>query len=188
MSQYVEVNMAYEQFLKALFGASDYHGYVGEVSFGTWRKDLVKVIRNLRRAVELTVHADAQHLDALLSRCDSAQQEVEASANSQEAANAAIRNLAMIAFMLVGEFPDHYHEKRPSHFSHWILCSERQIGYTQSLQQKASLIRRLARQGALGPRLSGDDCDRKYHELAGNAREFLQWMKDRHPRAYLRCL
>lgn len=148
MSQFVDVDMAFEQFLKSLFGANDYHSYVDQVSFRTWRKDLVKIIRNLRRAVELTVHADAQHIDTLLARCDSAMGEVEKSSTPQEAANAAIRNLTMISFLLIGEFPNHYHEKRPSHATHWVLNSERQIGYSQSLRQKAMLLRHLAREAS----------------------------------------
>lgn len=188
MSQLVDVDMAYEQFLKSLFGANDYHGYVDGVSFKTWRKDLVKIIRNLRRAVELTVHADAQHINTLLARCDSAMGEVEQSSTPQEAANAAVRNLTMISFLLIGELPNHYHERRPSHDNHWILNSERQIGYTQSLRHKAMLLRHLAREGNMEPDLNGEECDRKYHELGGDARKFLTWIKEQHPQAYLKCL
>lgn len=188
MRNVVVVELAYEQFLKALFGCKNYHGCVGEMSFAKWRDNLVRVVTNLRRAIVLTLHTDAQHLQMLEAECDQAIDRIKHAKSEQDASSAAIRYLARIAFMLVGEFPDNYDEAQPTRDKFWILNRERQIGYTQSMWQKAQYLRRLDRQGHLGADLKGRQFERKYHELEGNPRAFVQWVKDEHPDVYLKYL
>lgn len=187
MTNTVHVDLAYENFLSTLFGHKNYHGYTGEKSFAIWQKDLVRVANALRRSIELTVPTDLQHHDDLIRACELAIKAIKSATCAQEASNAAIRYLTQIAFLLIGEIPDHYHESAPTHDKHWVLNSSRQIGYAQSAHHKAHILLQMARRGSLGPGIDSTALEIKHHELDGNSWEFLRWVKEVHPEAYLRC-
>jgi len=185
MAEFVPIELEYEHFLSSLFGSKSYHGYTDQQRFVTWRKDLVRVIKNLRRSIESTVNTDPHHMSTLLQTCDRAIESVGSAHTASVASNRAIQFLASTAFMLVGHMPNYFFEDQPTHRNYWILDGERQIGYTQSMSQKARVIRNREKCGASGMDSRMRPLDAKYREFGCDPVRFVEWIKENHPNIYL---
>ncbi|HQB11291.1 MAG TPA: hypothetical protein PLW37_15620, partial [bacterium] len=60
----INVSMTVEYFMRHLFGESYYH-YVGNHNFKEWKKDLVKVLKSINRAINETIETDKMHLQEI---------------------------------------------------------------------------------------------------------------------------
>ncbi len=66
---FVCVPLSFEYLMSALFGKDNYHGYVGTVERSVWKKDLRKIVKYIKKSIELSVDADQFHKNRLLSIC-----------------------------------------------------------------------------------------------------------------------
>lgn len=169
------VPLGFEFFLKLLYG-SQYHGYVGEKSLPTWRKDMAKLIHTIRRTIRLNVISDRHHLITIDETCERAEAHIRSAKSIDDVSQETIQTLARLCFLLVGQMPNHYDSKSPYRDDNWILNQERRVQFVQTNAQKVNLILALAEQGFFEGPMQAAKFRVKIHELGGCA-EFLEWFR-----------
>lgn len=176
------VPLGFEFFLKDLYG-TQYHGYVGEKSLSTWRKDMAKLIHTIRRAIQLNVSSDRHHHVTMDTTCDHAEQHIRRAKSIDDVSQETIQTLARLCFLLMGQMPNHFDTKAPYRDEHWVLHAERSIGFVQTDGQKVNVILSLARDGHFGGREQATEFRLKLHEL-GTPTKFLEWFRSEHAADY----
>lgn len=181
------VPISVEYLFSALFGKVPYHGYVGTVSVTTWKKDLAKTGRWIKRAIELNARTDSFHRSELLETCDRMISNVEGAKSATEANMKVIESLVRVVFMLLGDMPDNWNQKSPYRNSFWRLDAHRSRQFSQSPVQKVRLLidlvdRRQRVKLDLGE--YGSLREAYADRSGGNPEQFLDWFKSEHPAAY----
>lgn len=182
---YVPISIEY--LMSELFGKLQYHGYVGAVSRSTWKKDLLKVAKYIKRAVLLNVETDAIHRKKVLATCDALLQDLGAASTINAANAAVIEHLIRLVFLLLGNMPDHWRRRSPYSDSFWKLNGHRTLHYSQSVEQKvATLINAVDIQKRVEVPLEEHPNlhEAFYLGFKGNSSEFLTWFKNKYPAAY----
>lgn len=178
----IVVPLGFEFFLKHLYGIQ-YHGYVGEKSLSTWRKDMFKLIHTIRRAIQLNVSSDRHHLLTLDTTCEHAEQHIRSAKSIDDVSQQTIQTLARLCLLLMGQMPNHYGMKAPYRDEHWMLKAERSIGFAQADWQKVNVILSLAGDGHFGDGAQATEFRLKLHELGTHAK-FLDWFRLEHAADY----
>ena len=173
--------------MSALFGELNYHGYVGGVSKATWKKDLRKVTKYIKKSIELNANTDSHHKSELLETCDRLEKELKESSTINQINAATIEKLICLVFLLLGNIPNHRRKRSPYADRFWELDGHRTLSYTQSDEQKAYLIINLV---DINKRYAITVEDYKdlqavfYKRFKGKASKFLGWFKKSYPEIY----
>ncbi len=176
-----------EYLLSSLFGKLNYHGYVGSVSIPTWRKDLIKTTKYIRKAIEINVQCDAIHKSSLLETCDRLQEQLAKSKTVTSLHAAAFEHQTKLIFLLLGNMPDHWRSRAPYSDKHWELDGHRTMQYQQTSAQNAYLLINLAdirKQLHVKPKNYEDLHDAFYRGSGGDPEVFLDWFKKEFPTEY----
>jgi hypothetical protein len=51
----IKIPLSFEHTMSYLFGEKNYHGYVGWVKKTQWKKDLLKIIKYIKKAIEINI-------------------------------------------------------------------------------------------------------------------------------------
>src|SRR5947199_7277141 len=140
MERRIYTDIDFEHFLSRLFGKRAYHGFVGEHSLSTWKKELTRIVRTVQRAIRLNVDTDDFHRDDMLETCERAIQNIKAANLPDEASTAMIKFSVAINFMLLGQLPDHWENDHVSHTKYWKLDRYRKLIYIRTPEHKANLL------------------------------------------------
>jgi hypothetical protein len=181
------VPISFEYLLTHLFGKQQYHGYVGAVRASRWKRDMLKVLKYLRRSILLTVSADNHHKKQLLKTCDETSKLLDEASTINGMNVALIEGLTKLSFRFVGNLPDHWRRKSPYRDRFWELNGHRSITYVQTDEQRAGLliylvdIRKLYK---ITLTEYEDLHEAFYRGFKGNPSGFLDWFRNFFPKVY----
>ena len=183
----MHVPLSVEYLFSDLFGKLNYHGYVGSVSVTTWRKDLLKTTRYIRKAIEINVHCDSGHKHRLLEACDRLLEHLGKAKTIAAIHAVMFEYQTRIIFLLLGNMPDHWRIRSPYSSKFWQLDGHRTLQYQQSASQKAYLLINLVdirKQLSVEPKDYHDLHDAFYRGCNGDPDKFLEWFKSEFPVEY----
>lgn len=186
MAEEINIPISFEYLLSFLFGKQNYHGHCGFHSFSTWKKEQLKLIKTIRKAVKINVDSDIYHRNTILRSCDLAIQQIK-NAKTKDAVNIAmIEYCVKIIFALLGNFPDNWDKRGTSNWQTWKLDTYRKLIYTSTLDNKANLILSLAGSDKYGEKIPNDRdlFMTRILEFAGDSEGFVNWFKHEYPRTY----
>ena len=173
--------------MSRLFGDDNYHGYVGAVRKPIWKKDLRKIIKYIRKSIELSVDADSFHKNRLITLCNSIDNQLSNATLTSQMNLIAIEGLIELAFLLIGNIPDHWRRKSPYSDKFWGLDGHRRLTYSQSNEQKTYLIIHIVdirREYTVEVEGYEDLHAVFYRKFKGKAHEFISWFKKNYPNLY----
>ena len=185
--KYLVLPLSFEYLMSALFGMNNYHGYVGTVSLTTWKKDMAKVTRYIRKSIEINCNCDEGYKKDLLARCDHLGQLISESRTVQQINIALIEKLINIVFNLLGTMPHHWDQKKPYRDQFWNLSGHRTLVYLQNNDQKAHLIIYLidiVKKYTIDFGGYSDMHGVYYRKFKGKSSQFVSWFKKEHPDKY----
>ncbi|MFC1893796.1 hypothetical protein ACFLYR_07230 [Chloroflexota bacterium] len=185
----IGVSISFEILLTRLFGKRSYHGFSEIHDINSWKKHIIKLIGAIRKSILVNVDTtDSLHISTLLRSCNEAKDEINKATVKNQINTSAIEHLAEIVFELMGRMPDHRDYKVINRPEHWKLDSYRKLNYTQTSNQKVSLILDLVLterypfcQTVNYKELWNKLCD----DFADNGDEFLRWFRQTYPHIYL---
>ena len=67
---YIKVLLSFEHMMSNLFGEKNYHGHVGWVKKSEWKKDLLKIIKYIKKTIEINIESDRYHENKLRKLLD----------------------------------------------------------------------------------------------------------------------
>ncbi len=187
MRNNVYIPIEFEHFLSELFGQNSHHGFVGEHSLSVWRRELIKIVRTIRRAVKINIDTDAFHRDDMVRRCDLTIESIKKAGTSDEVNAAMIKFSVRLNFMLMGDLPDNWDRKSISHESALTFNKHRKIAYVQNNEQRANLIMSLPSKWNYKDRVP-DNLElwlKRFREFDGDTEKFLIWFKLNYTEVYL---
>jgi hypothetical protein len=185
--EFMYVPISVEYLLSALFGKLNYHGYVGAVSKSKWQKDLTKVATYLKKSIEFNVHTDTIHRARLLRSCDDLVEKLKKTKTINDINAVTIECLTRLAFLLLGNMPDHWRRRAPYQDRFWRLDGHRSIQYHQTTEQKAYLLIHLVdikKEFDISIKDYRDLHDAFYRGFKSKAHPFLLWFKHEYPKIY----
>lgn len=181
----VYVPMSFEYLMSSLFGQQFYHGYVGYLRLKRWKKDLIKILKTVRKTIEINIDTDEFHKNELCSKCDLGIRKLKESKYKDQLDVNMVESLTRIVFMLIGDMPENSRKKSTANPKCWKLDQARKITYVQTLHQRVWLIMHRARiRGEKNP--DYDELWEKHFEYRGDKRRFIEWYKEAYPDKYLR--
>jgi len=183
---YVYVPISYEYMMSHLFGKSNYHGHVGCLTKSSWKNDVRKINKYVKKSIELNVNTDSYHKGRLKYLCDCLEEKVSQSKSLNEINVSFVETYVILLFTLLGNFPDHWNRKAPYADRFWELDGHRSMSYTQTDEQKAALVINLVdTEKAINVEIKEH---KNMHEAFGacgsNPAKFIAWLKDKYPRVY----
>jgi hypothetical protein len=175
--------------LSELLGKKRFHGACGHLPPRVWRTQLTHIFRTLRKAAHGSLHGDRKHRDVIDARCNSAVKCLGDCKNTDELSAAAIRHLAQIVFLVMGEWPNNWHKSASAaaHPQNWSLTRLRSLHYLRSPDQLFQEILDLTELPGYKKILptKGELWDRLSRVHKGDYEAFLDWFKVEHPRVYI---
>lgn len=186
MAEEINIPISFEYLLSFLFGKHNYHGHCGFRPLATWKKEQLKLIKTIRKAVKINIDSDIYHCNGIIKTCDFAIQQIK-DAKTKDAVNTAmIEYCVKIIFALLGNFPDNWDKKGTSNWQTWKLDSFRKLIYTSTVDNKANLILSLAESSKYGGKLPSDRdlFMKRIFEFAGDSEKFVNWFKYKYPEIY----
>ena len=185
----IGVPISFEYLLTRLFGKRSYHGFSDVHSFKRWKKPIVKLFGAIRKTILINVDTtDMLHKSRLLRSCDEAISEITSAEVKviNQINVSAIEHLTEIVFELMGRMPDHRDYKVINRPEHWGLNTYRKLNYTQTNNQKASLIFDLVLEHQLYGKLNYKELwNKMYYDFDNNSDEFIKWFKQTYTDLYL---
>ncbi len=187
MKNDVYIPIEFEHFLSELFGQTSHHGSVGIHSLSDWKKELIKIIRTIRRAIKINIDTDDFHRDDMVRRCDLAIENIKKSTTGDEVNSTMISFSVRLNFMLMGDLPNNWDKKSISHNSSLTLNSCRNIAYMKNNEQKANLIMSLPNKWDYRDRVPNhlELWLKRFREFNGDTEKFLNWFKLNYTEVYL---
>ena len=67
---YIKIPLSFEHLMSILFGGKNYHGHVGWVKKSEYKKDLLKIIKYIKKTIEVNIESDRYHENKLRSLLD----------------------------------------------------------------------------------------------------------------------
>lgn len=186
MAEEINIPISFEYLMSSLFGKQNYHGHCGFRPLSTWKKEQIKLIKTIRRAVKINVNSDVYHRNQISRYCDLALEKVK-EAKTKDAVNTAMIEYSMkIIFALLGNFPDNWDKRGTSNPQAWKLNRFRKLVYASTLDNKANLILTIAEKGKYSGRLPSERelFMKRAFEFAGDSEKFVNWFKDSYPEIY----
>ena len=137
---YIKIPLSFEHTMSYLFGEKNYHGYVGWVKKTQWKKDLLKIIKYIKKAIEINIESDQYHENKLRNLLDVLEERIKKHKDINDINVEIIEIFTIFIFELIGHFPEHLHWEHPYRDNFWKLDGFRKINYLQTDLQKANLI------------------------------------------------
>ncbi|PKP61921.1 hypothetical protein CVT91_01360 [Candidatus Atribacteria bacterium HGW-Atribacteria-1] len=135
----IEVPLSFEHTMSNLFGEKNYHGHVVWVKKTEWKRDLLKIIKYIKKAIEINIESDIYHENKLGNLLD-LEKRIKEHKDINELNIEIIEIFTIVIFELIGRLPGHLHCKHPYSDNFWELDEFRKIVYLRSDSQKANLI------------------------------------------------
>lgn len=181
---YIYLPLSFEYLMTFLFGEQNYHGYVGSVERTTWKKDMQKIARYIKKAIQLNVHSDNYHRSKLIQICEELTEKIKKSNKIEEINILIIQEFTKIIFNLIGNMPNHRRSKRPYNDSYWKFYGHRNLVYTQNTTQKVWLILSLGSKIDIALKEYDSLNEVFYFKFRSNKEKFLSWFKKNYPNQY----
>lgn len=184
---YIKISLSFEHMMSYLFGEKNYHGHVGWVKKSEWKKDLLKIIKYIKKTIEVNIESDRYHQNKLKSLLD-LEKRIKKYKDINDINIEIIEIFTIVIFELIGNLPGHLHCKHPYGDNYWKLGGFRKIIYLQSDSQKANLIIYIVDV----IKKYKIDIPTKYYNLSelysfkfkSNPVVFLDWFKSEYPEFY----
>jgi len=185
-NDYLYLPLSFEYLMTFLFGKLNYHGYVGSVGKTTWKKDMQKIIKYIKKTILLNVHSDNYHKSKLMRICDELTEKIKKSKRIEEVNILIIQEFTRLIFNLLGNMPDHWRRRQPYKDLYWTFDGHRSLCYTQNTAQKVGLILSLEFHGEIDIALEEYN---SLNEVLGfkfrnDKDKFLSWFKKNYPSQY----
>ena len=184
---YIKIPLSFEHLMSILFGEKNYHGHVGWVKKSEYKKDLLKIIKYIKKTIEVNIESDRYHQNKLKSLLD-LEKRIKKYKNINDINIEIIEIFTIVIFELIGNLPGHLHCKHPYGDNYWKLGGFRKIIYLQSDSQKVNLIIYIVDV----IKKYKIDIPTKYYNLSelysfkfkSNPVVFLDWFKSEYPEFY----
>ena len=138
--KYIEIPLSFEHMMSYLFGEKNYHGYVGLIKRSKWKKDLLKIIKYIKKAIEINIESDKYHENKLRNLLDVLEERIKKHKDINDINVDIIEIFTKFIFELIGHSPDHLKWQHPYKDNFWKLDGLRKVNYLQTNLQKANLI------------------------------------------------
>jgi len=180
------VPITYEYMMSHLFGKQNYHGHVGTLTKSSWKKDLRKINKYIKKSIDVNVLTASYHKGMLIYLCECLDEKISKSKTLNDINVGFVETYVRLIFSLLGNFPDHWRSKAPYADRFWELDGHRTINFSQTDEQKAALVINLVDiKQAINVELKDHE---NMHEVfwacGSNPTKFIQWLKAEHPRVY----
>jgi len=136
---YIKIPLSFEHTMSYLFGEKNYHGHVGWVKKSEWKRDLLKIIKYIKKTIKINIESDRYHENKLRNLLN-LEERIKKHKEINDINIEIIEIFTIVIFELIGHFPEHLHWKHPYRDNFWKLDGFRKIIYLQSDLQKANLI------------------------------------------------
>ena len=184
---YIKIPLSFEHLMSILFGEKNYHGHVGWVKKSEYKKDLLKIIKYIKKTIEVNIESDRYHQNKLKSLLD-LEKRIKKYKDINDINIEIIEIFTIVIFELIGNLPGHLHCKHPYGDNYWKLGGFRKIIYLQSDSQKVNLIIYIVDV----IKKYKIDIPTKYYNLSelysfkfkSNPVVFLDWFKSEYPEFY----
>jgi len=184
---YIKIPLPFEHLMSILFGEKNYHGHVGWVKKSEYKKDLLKIIKYIKKTIEVNIESDRYHQNKLKSLLD-LEKRIKKYKDINDINIEIIEIFTIVIFELIGNLPGHLHCKHPYGDNYWKLGGFRKIIYLQSDSQKVNLIIYIVDV----IKKYKIDIPTKYYNLSelysfkfkSNPVVFLDWFKSEYPEFY----
>jgi len=184
---YIKIPLPFEHLMSILFGEKNYHGHVGWVKKSEYKKDLLKIIKYIKKTIEVNIESDRYHQNKLKSLLD-LEKRIKKYKDINDINIEIIEIFTIVIFELIGNLPGHLHCKHPYRDNYWKLGGFRKIIYLQSDSQKVNLIIYIVDV----IKKYKIDIPTKYYNLSelysfkfkSNPVAFLDWFKSEYPEFY----
>lgn len=186
----IVVPQSFEFLLSLLFGRKYYRNFMGEHTWGQWKKHIFKVINAIRKSILVNIDtADQSHKRRLVQLCDEAAKKLKHAQGKDQVNLVALEYLTRTTFELMGQTPNHWEYRTVNREEDWRLDHHRKAVYTQSAKQKACYILHLTNWVPYCDTFSEDEkreLDRKlWYGFRGDGDRFMQWFKRKYKDVYL---
>lgn len=183
---YIEVG--FETMLEFIYGTKSLRA--GWTSLASFRRELLKVVRTLRRAIEKNVHGDLAHQQQILERFDRFDSNAPRLKSKDKLVQAALMLLIESQFELLGRMPHNWQPGRTSrvhHSKYQDLADYRTLSYVRTPEQQLKEIVDYAYKRTCD--MSEDDSlftrvieQKRKHPKAPE--KTLNWIRENEPRTY----
>ena len=186
-TEYIYLPISYEYMMSFLFGKKNYHGHVGRYGPSTWKKDLLKINKYIKKAIRLNVNSDAIQKELLFNKCDELEKKLKEAKTIGALSTAFVESYTQLIFQLLGKIPHHWDDRAPWPDSFWDLSGYRKLNYEQNNEQKAAVIiyavdtRKFPKLKVKGFK---DMREAFYQGCRRDLSVFIQWFKDNYPKEY----
>jgi hypothetical protein len=181
-AKFIDLSIPFESFLWKLFGKRmiNIHGRCSE---HRWKSYLSKIGRSIEKSIELNIISDNFHKNQLYLHAAYIR---ELSKSKEIIDPEIVYHLTAIIFQLLGGSPDHRDRSVVNQRDDYILRHMRTLYYSQTLPQKAKTILMASKCKPFSDYHKYDELEDKYYEFSRNSEEFINWYKDKYPKAYLK--
>jgi len=182
----IHVSYDFEYVLTYLFGKNRCHGFAGFTKIPRWKKELMKLVRTIERAVRINLDTDDFHRRDILAGCESTIMALKAAETLDDINTAMMGFTVRTIFMLLGHFPNNWDRRSVSNSKVWRLDRFRKVAYIRTPEQRANLILSLTDRHGYSDRLpKWKDLLRVRHiEFKDDDEKFLEWFKENHRDVY----
>jgi hypothetical protein len=137
---HIKISLSFEHMMSYLFGEKNYHGHVGWIKKSEWKKDLLKIIKYIKKTIEINIESDQYHKNKLSNILNGLEEKMKKNKEINDINIEMIEAFTILIFELMGNFPGHLNCKHPYGDNFWKLGGFRKINYLQTDLQKANLI------------------------------------------------
>ncbi|MHA1381465.1 MAG: hypothetical protein ACTSRG_24115 [Candidatus Helarchaeota archaeon] len=137
---YIKISLSFEHMMSYLFGEKNYHGHVGWIKKSEWKKDLLKIIKYIKKTMKINIASDQYHKNKLSNLLNGLEERIKRNKKINDINVEMIEIFTIFIFELIGHFPDHLQCEQPYRDNFWKLDGFRKINYLQTDLQKANLI------------------------------------------------
>lgn len=132
----ITIPIEVEHFLSSVLGKHSTHGLTGYWPKSVWNKQLNRLIGYLDKSLAINVQTDRIHQEQITF----AMENLKDSVNRPTSETLIICALFRLCFLLIGNQPNNWNEKKLNKSDSYLLDRYRKIHFTQTIQQKAYLV------------------------------------------------
>lgn len=179
----VEISLTSEEHLLRVLGHS-MHYIHGKKSQKTWKKLIKRIVKTIRKVIELNVNSDNFHKLRLEYHLESVEEACRSKFNVDPQI---ILSLTEIIFELLGNEPDYSRRSRLTRKSDFLLNKLRTLHYTQTPNQKVDTIIEASRYEPFCKDHKSDELFQEYvTNFKCNPDGFIEWYKSEFPNNYIK--
>jgi len=181
-----DINLSF--LFRQLYGEHGCFEPYHEISLKDYKKHILKMIDTIKSSIAQTITAvDNHHLKQLLIQIENCKIEIKKAKSFELLFSIIITFQAKLIISFIGELPDNFGKRKVTNQpANWQLNTYRQIGYTQSREQKFELLRKLFKEGQLS------DIYKNYSEAVVEyqrdhlkGEDLYNWFKRSYPQKYI---